>query len=221
MMRLSYICVVIASTVAAPVSAFVVPRNRYHDRFSTFISAVSDAEHLRETQAKVWRELKKKEKDIVIEETIKGTSQDVITTKLVEEMLEAAIDFVKTGEAAEEEHAAHAHQAFEKAVKQEKVLEEFAQEAKHDAEDADRILNVYERNNLPEDFEERREMAVADIAHHVDSYVEERHRQAHNDEVAAAKEEEEALRTLQDLKLTEEEFKATLAELKKLGSATN
>ena len=216
MMKL-YLCI----ALLAPVSAFVILASR-PCRLTTSIQATSDAErHTQETQAKVWSELKKKEKDMIIQETIKGTDQEKITKKLVEEMLTAAIDHVKMMETEEEKHAAQAHAAFEKAVQQEKVLEEYASEAEHDADDADAILSTYRKNDYPEDLEERREMAVADLAHHVDNYVEERLRQAFNDEFGASQEEQEALKTLFDLKLTEAEFTETLAEIKKLDSATN
>jgi hypothetical protein len=196
------------ASVMARRPAFVIPTRSSRQRFRTSISADSSEaeERLRELPA-IWDELKNTEKDIIIQETIKETDETVVTIKLLEEMLETALYYVQTKEQVEEEHAIQAHQAIEKAVDQEKVLEEFAKKAYQDA-----------------DGLERREMAVADLAHNfvdndieerVHNYVEERLRAAKIQEALATVEEEEAVQNLKELKLTEEEFKATLEELKK------
>ena len=136
--------------------------------------------------------------------------------ELAEEMLETAIEFAHTKEIIEEEHAISAHEALKKALSQEQALGEFAKEAHHDAEDADQILNNYETAHLLEDVEERREMAVADISHHVEDYVEERLHQAKEAEKLAREEEAEAKRSLEQLQNSEEALKAALEELKTL-----
>jgi len=136
--------------------------------------------------------------------------------EFAEEMLTTALDYVRAKEEVEEEHASTAHKAFEKAVDQEKVLESFAKEVQHDAEDADIILKTYEKEHYYEDREERREMAVADVAHHVDSYVESRLHEAREMELHARQEEEEAKRIYEELRMDEEALEASLNELQAL-----
>ena len=131
-------------------------------------------------------------------------------------MLETAIEFAHTKELIEEEHVHSAHDKLKNALSVEDALEANQREAHHDAEDADGILNTYDRAKWPEDREKRREMAVADISHHVEDYIEERLHQAKETEARAREEEDEAKRSLEELRDHEENLKATLEELKTL-----
>ena len=76
----------------------------------------------------LWNELKKTERDIVVQENIKGTNQNDVTKHLIEEMLETALEHVKTKERAEAKHAKEMHDAFEHAVQDEKELAAFVKE---------------------------------------------------------------------------------------------
>ena len=131
-------------------------------------------------------------------------------------MLEKAIEFARTKEEVEAEHIAAAHEALKRAIKKEKALEALAAEAHHDADDADVILNGYDVNHLMEDREKRRELAVSDISHHVEDYVETRIREAREAEALARQEKEAATLILEQLKKSEEDLKATLEELKNM-----
>ena len=131
-------------------------------------------------------------------------------------MLETAIDYVHTREEVEEEHASEAHRALEKAAEREKALEAAAKEVHHDAEDADDILETYERGMYPEDREERREMAVADVAHNVENYVASRLEETREAEQRAKEEEENAHLVAEELKRDEENLKASLNALQAL-----
>jgi len=136
--------------------------------------------------------------------------------ELVKEMLELAIDAVQTAQVVELDHASTAHHVLEEAVSEEKVLESVAKEMHHDAEDADAILETYERQHILEDLEERREMAISDIAHHIENYVESRLNAAKEKEVHAKEEELEAQKTFNQLLINEDELWDTLYELKNM-----
>ena len=137
---------------------------------------------------------------------------------LVEEMLEKAIEFARIKEEVEEEHIAAAHEALKKAIKEEEALEAIAAEARHDADDADIILENYEHDHLMEDREKRRELTISDISHHVENYVQTRIREAKEAEALAKEEEEAATLILEQLKRNEEGLKATLQDLKEMKS---
>lgn len=129
-------------------------------------------------------------------------------------MLEKAVEYARTKEEVEAEHVAAAHDALKKAIKEEEALEAMASELDHDAFDADSILDTYEKDHLTEDREMRRELAVSDISHHVEDYVETRIREAKEAEALAKEEEDAAALILEQLKRNEEDLKATLQELK-------
>ena len=135
--------------------------------------------------------------------------------------METAIEFAHTKEIVEEEHANAAHEALKNAISQEEKLEAMAKEAHHDADDADQILGNYDKGQFLEDKEKRREMAVADISHHVEDYVETRLHQAKEAEEHAREEEQEAKRSLEEMHRKEDELKATLEELKTLKPKKN
>ena len=135
---------------------------------------------------------------------------------LVEEMLEKAIEFARTKEQVEEEHIAAAHKQLTIALQKEAALEAMAAEVQHDADDANVILDSYEKDHLMEDREKRRELTVSDISHHVEDYVETRIRDAKEAEMLAAGEEEAASLILRQLQKNEQELKATLEELKEM-----
>ena len=76
----------------------------------------------------LWNELKKTERDIIVQEEIEGRDKKDVTKHLVEEMLGVALEHVKTKERIEAKHAKAAHEAFETAIQEEQVLQEFVEE---------------------------------------------------------------------------------------------
>lgn len=132
------------------------------------------------------------------------------------EMLETAIEHVHSQEEVEEEHVASVHGALMKVLAQENALETAAGVAHHDAEDAESILTDYSSNQYPEDREKRRELTVADLAHNVEIYAEERLHQAKREEMQMREEEDGAKRGLEQLKWNEETLKVVLDEIKAL-----
>lgn len=77
----------------------------------------------------MWEELKKTERDIIVQTAVdeqEDTGQ--VGEILAEKLLETALEYVKTKEHNEEEKVLDAHKAFEHAVEEEKVLEEFVME---------------------------------------------------------------------------------------------
>ena len=94
---------------------------------ATFGSGKSDAEsHLKE-MPQVWEELKKKELDMIVQGKKDGTDDTEVTKKVVEKMIETALDYVQTKERVEVEHVVAAHKAYEAAIKEEDVLGEFVE----------------------------------------------------------------------------------------------
>jgi len=136
--------------------------------------------------------------------------------EFAEELIETAIEYVHTKEEVEEEHVEAAHEVITKVSEQEKALENAAHIAHHDADDAEEILNHYEELSIGEDFDKRREEAVADLAHNVEDYAESRLDAAHQAELKAREQEEEAKQTLIELQQNEDILKATLEDLKAL-----
>ena len=133
---------------------------------------------------------------------------------LLQNVLETAIEYTRIREHVEEEHVHIAHEALEKAQKLEDDLKSIINEAHHDADYADAVVGNYKVVGATEDIEERRELAVSELSHHIENYAEERLHEAHLAELEAKDEEEEATRSLQMLAEKEEELKTTLDELK-------
>jgi anaerobic ribonucleoside-triphosphate reductase len=131
-------------------------------------------------------------------------------------MLELALEAVEMAETDDFTHAMQAHKKWEKAEEMERALEKAAHEVHVEAVDADGILDAYKSFQFKEDREMRREMAVSDIAHRVETYVESRLAQVRAVEEAAKKEEDEAEAHLAELFVNEDEIRGTLAELKAL-----
>ena len=127
-------------------------------------------------------------------------------------MLESAMDYVHAEEEVEEEHFARTRKALERVLKTEKTLEEKVNVAHHDAEEADSILGSYDK--LAEDREKRRELAVSDLAHHVEIYAKERLHQANNEEKQLHEEEDEVTKELRHLQLNELLLNDALGKLK-------
>ena len=86
-----------------------------------------------------------------------------------------------------------AHEALERAQKLEDDLKSIIDEAHHDADYADAVVGNYKVIGAPEDIEERRELAVAELSHHIENYAEERLHEAHVAELRAKDEEDEAV----------------------------
>jgi hypothetical protein len=135
---------------------------------------------------------------------------------IVKEMLELALEAVERAETDDFNHAMEAHKQWEKAEEIERALEKAAHEVHVEAVDADGILDAYKNFQFKEDREMRREMAVSDIAHRVESYVESRLAEVRAVELAAKREEDAAEMHLAELFVNEDEIRATLAELKAL-----
>jgi hypothetical protein len=131
-------------------------------------------------------------------------------------MLELALAAVRTAESDEMDHARKAHRRLEKAAQLEHSLEKAEREIHHEAVDADSIIETYEKENILEDREKRREIAVSEIAHHVENYVESRLAELRKVEENAKQEEHEAEEHLAELLVNEGEIRATLEELKSL-----
>jgi hypothetical protein len=121
---------------------------------------------------------------------------------------------VHTKEEVEDEHVASVQDALRRVLKIEDVWGGVANLAHHDAEDADGILHTYATELFGEDREKRRELAVTDLAHHMEDYAGERLHQAEEEELHIREEEGEAKNELEQLKWNEELLKATLDELK-------
>ena len=166
--------------------SFVVPLQDKRGLLQTILSekAESDAEaHM----PKLWEELKKTERDILVQQQLEGSDETEATEKLVENMLETALDFIKTKELVETERAKTAHENFQWAMREEEALEDFLQEEY--------------KSGLFIDGSES---------------LEEHAHKAHDAEINAIREEAEALHDLADLYEKEEAVKATLEELKRL-----
>ena len=133
---------------------------------------------------------------------------------LLQNVLETAIEYTRIREHVEEEHVHSAHEALEKAQKLEDDLKSIIHEAHHDADYADAVAGNYKVVGAPEDVEERRELAVSELSHHIENYAEERLHEARDAELKAKDEEDEAKRSLNMLAEKEEELKATLDQLK-------
>ena len=137
----------------------------------------------------LWNELKRTDRDIVVQEKVnEGTTEtndEMLTKRLVEEMLDTALEHVKTKERLEARHAKEAHEAFEKAKQEEQVLHEYIEEE--------------QLHDVP-----------------MDSFISERLHAAEEAELQAMKEEDDSIRTSQELRNSESNIKATLEALKRL-----
>ena len=133
---------------------------------------------------------------------------------LLQNVLQTAIEYTRIREHVEEDHVHSAHEALEKALLLEEELKSVINEVHHDADYADAVVGNYQVTGAPEDTEERREMAVSELSHHIENYAEERLHEAHEAELKAKDEEDEAKRSLAMLAKKEEELKITLEELK-------
>mmetsp|Transcript_5470 Transcript_5470/g.11888 ORF Transcript_5470/g.11888 Transcript_5470/m.11888 type:complete len:183 (+) Transcript_5470:48-596(+) len=149
-------------------------------------SGKSDAEAHMEVMPKIWDELKKTEKNIVIQQQVGEIDETDASKALAEKLLETALDYVRTKERIEEDLASTAHKTFEHAKKEERVLKEYIVEE----EDID-IFSV-------------------------DSYVDERLHNAQEKEKEAHVEEAEHLNKWAELRMEEEAIKQTLKDLKDL-----
>lgn len=179
-------------------------------RFVTPHAVSSEAEQKLDKMAETWTELHSREKEVV------KTQDEKEAMKLAEDMLEAAIEFTRAKEEVEKEHASFAHEKLKKALDQEDALDAALQEAHHDAEDADSILDNYATGTLAEDREKRRELTVSEVSHRIENYAKSRLLEAREAEFLAKTEETDALEHLQQLEQKEQDLKATLEELKVL-----
>lgn len=90
--------------------------------------AKSDAEAHMDVMPKIWDELKKAERDIVVQQQVGEIDEAAASKAMAEKLLETALDYVRTKERIEEDLASTAHRLFEHAVEEEKVLEEHVTE---------------------------------------------------------------------------------------------
>ena len=125
------------------VSSFMV--DPVYQRMSTRIYN-SKAEHHLNEMPKVWENLMKEEKDIIVQANLKGTDGKVLTKQLAEKLLETALDYVHTKEQVEVEHGINAHQTYEDAIEEEELLEEFV----HEEQLHDVPLDAYVEERLRE-----------------------------------------------------------------------
>lgn len=134
---------------------------------------------------------------------------------LAMEMLETALEQVHTQEKVEEEHVHSVHQALMNVMTKEQSLDVVSRVAQHDAMDADCILQNY-KDDIPEDTEKRRELAVSDLAHNVEGYAQERLHYLEEEEQSMREEEEEAIEELERLRWNEETLKEVMEELRSI-----
>jgi hypothetical protein len=132
------------------------------------------------------------------------------------ETLETAIEHVHTKEEVQEEHVISLHKTLKKVLDTEQLLEAAVFGAHHAAEDADAIVHTYEAGGLGEDREKRRELTLADLAHHIEDYADERLHEVKDKELHVREEEEDTKQELSRLKWNEEVLNFALEELKAL-----
>lgn len=109
----------------------------------------SDAEAHLDVMPKIWDELAKAEKDIVVQQQLGELDQDKASRAMAEKLLETALDFVRTKERIEEDLAADAHKLFEHAVEEEMVLKEHV---------VDNLKDTLADNYIDERFRHAQEM---------------------------------------------------------------
>lgn len=110
---------------------------------------------------KIWDELKKSERDIVIQQQVGELDESDASKKLVQNLLETALDYVRTKERIEEDLATSAHRTHEDALEEERVLREYVvedtmdipadsyvDERFHNAQEMERESRVEEREHL-------------------------------------------------------------------------
>lgn len=124
-MKLSVLTFAVATTATSSFVLHPSPAIR-----SKALHEKSDAEAHMEVMPKIWDELKKTERDIVVKHHVDETNEDEFVKAMTERMLETALDYVQTKEQIEEADAFAAHKAYQQAVEEEEVLEEFI-EADH------------------------------------------------------------------------------------------
>ena len=151
----------------------------------------SDAEAHMDVMPKVWDELKKAERDLVVQQQVGDIDESEASKAMAEKLLETALDFVRTKERIEEELAEAAHKTFQHAAEEERVLKEHV---------------------LQED--------VAEILDVADRYVDERLHMAQETEREKLAEEHEHLEQWAELRLEEEFIKSALKELEGLDKKT-
>ena len=161
-----------------------VPLSRSRPLLAAPAAEKSSQEYLRD----LWEDEKIIEREIVVQETIRGNDQD-LTKHLVTEMLETALEHVKVLEKETAKHAKDANDRFEHAAEEERVLHEFVEDS----------------NNLDTD------------APIVDNYVSSRLHEAEREELEAMADEDEAVREYEDLRNKEANIKDLLRQMKRMG----
>jgi hypothetical protein len=135
------------------------------------------------------------------------------------ETLETAIEHVHTKEEVEEEHVLSLHKTLKKVLETEQILEDVVLGANHAALGVDEIVDKYKSSGFGEDDREKRreftvaELTMADLAHHVGDYAEERLHQVRDTELHVRKEEEDVSKELTRLKWNEEILNFALEEI--------
>lgn len=161
--------------------AAIAPVHRCH---TTLAAAKETEEYLN----KLWKEEKLVERDLVVQEiAIEEKDAEDVTKHLVSEMLETALEHVKTMEKDAAHHAKEANEAFDRALQKERVLEEFVEEDE-------------ELPPIP-----------------IDDYLKSRLHQAEEEEMQALKAEDEYVHQYEDLREKERSIKDLLEQMKKLG----
>jgi hypothetical protein len=129
------------------------------------------------------------------------------------EMLNTAIEHVHTKEEVEKEHVASVQEALRRVLEIEHGWGNVANLAHYDAVIGDGLLHTYATELFGEDSETRRELAITDLAHHMEDYAGERLHQAKEEELHIREEEGEAKNELEQLIWNEERLKQALDEL--------
>ena len=170
---------------SASQSTAFVPQSRVDHRLSSAPEAEKSTsqEYLHD----LWQDEKLIEREIAVQETLRGSEQD-LTKHLVTEMLETALEHVKVLEKEKAKDAKDANDRFEHAAQEERVLHEFVEDSTLDME------------NVPI----------------VDDYVSSRLQDAEREELDAMADEDEALREYEDLRNKEANIKDLLRQIKRL-----
>ncbi|KAL7491014.1 hypothetical protein ACHAWT_000507 [Skeletonema menzelii] len=151
----------------------------------TALRSINDEAHM-EVMPKIWDELRKSEKDIVIQQQVGEISESEASMAMAERLLETALDYVRTKEHIEEDLATAAHKTFEHAAENEQVLKEH-------------IVADDKLDDIP-----------------LDSYLEKRFHEAQDTEREAHEEEIEHLNNWAELRMEEEAIKTAIKELRDL-----
>jgi len=207
----------VASPVAAAKCSFLRPatalRRSLRQAEERLVDVERKWENLKAVERK-WENLKAEEERMLLSGEREAGEKEI--TDFAVKMVETAIEYAKAREGVKEDQVRMVHAALERALDREATLARASKVVQHDVDDAEDVLRNYESLVAGEDFEKRRELAVADIAHNVESYLEERIHQVHEDEMHLKDEEAICKDEVAGLMFNEAALEHFLGELKGL-----